>query len=109
MIDANNVNEILNSFLFGGLPGACGGLVLYIYGHKKGHYQNNKYIAKLLIEVLGASLTAAFLISLFGNANQKIVVAFLIGMFWSNIIQGIRSRVTGIIQAAIGNELKKGN
>ena len=108
MIEIDKIlSEVLIAVLTVGLPGAFGGLVIYLYGHKKGHYRNNKYMVKLMIEVLGASITASFLVSFVDQLQQKSAIAFIIGMFWSSIIQRTRAKITAIVNAAIGDAVKE--
>lgn len=101
------LSEQLSPIFVGGLPGAFGGIAIYIYGHKKGHYRNNKFRAKFFIEVFGASITAYFLTLMIDDGPKKAAIAFVIGMYWSNIIQRARTKITAIVDAALG-EVQKG-
>lgn len=91
--------------IYGTLPGALGGIVLFVYGYKKGHYRNNKYKIKLSIEVVGAAITATMLALLFPD-DYRIVAAFLIGLSWSGIIQMVRKKITATVSAALGEKFE---
>lgn len=95
--------------VFSIMPGCIGGLTLFLWGVKHGHYKNNKYFAKFLIEILGAMITASVVSSLFPLHNYKPFVAFSIGIAWSKIIQTLRNRITKLVIALIGDIEVGGN
>ena len=76
------------------LPGAAGGLVSFLAGLRVGNYKNNLFGRKCVLEIVGAMLTASFLVSFlslgFAGHDLKIVLAFAIGVGWAGIIQKIR-------------------
>src|SRR5262249_53310272 len=84
------------------LPGAAGGLASFLVGLKAGHYKNNKYMAKCSIETVGGAVTASSLVYFLRDSQYTWAFAFAIGAGWSQILQGIRGRVTRIIVAVIG-------
>ena len=83
------------------LPGGAGGLTSFLYALKRGHYKNNKYPRKFFIEILGAMLTATFLTKLISSNQYQYVVAYIIGICWSGIIQVLRTKITKIIEAVL--------
>jgi hypothetical protein len=91
--------------VYGALPGACGGVALFLYGYKTGHFKNNKYKIKFTVEVIGAATTAGFLAVIFPH-DYRIVAAFLIGISWSAIIQMARNKISKIVCAALGENLE---
>ena len=104
------IEEIINlktMFFFTILPGGAGGLVLFLFSLKKGRYRNNKYLAKFVIEILGAMLTASFLSTLITSSYYKPIAAFVVGIAWANIIQIIRGKITKIVEAALGETFER--
>jgi hypothetical protein len=93
---------IINILLYSFLPGLCGGVVSFVFALSKNHYKNNKYVIKLLTEILGASLTASFVTLSISNPIFQATLSFLIGVGWSRLIQLIRNKVTKIVEAILG-------
>lgn len=87
------------------VPGVCGGLGLFLYSLRTGHYKNNKYTVKLLIELLGAMLVASFLGPLFPE-KAVTIASFLLGLSWAAVIQTSRNKITKLAKALIGEELR---
>jgi hypothetical protein len=85
------------------LAGAAGGLTSFLAALRAQHYKNNKYIAKSVIEISGGAVTAVFLSYLFLETSYIWVIAFLIGSAWSQIVQRVRTRITRIVEAALGD------
>lgn len=86
--------------------GAAGGLLLFVYGIKTGHYKRNRYYRKLLVEIVGAALTA-HLASFFVAEDMQIPVGFCIGFTWTSTLQTLRLRVTKMIDrklTSVGGE-----
>ncbi len=100
-----NWNEIFQKLIFCSIPGFFAGLVLFIFSFSHNYYRNNKYIAKLLIEIIGATITSTFIASFFNTPFIQIVVAFCVGLGWTKVIQSIRSKITAIIEALISNKI----
>ena len=100
------VNDILPIVINCSLPGIAGGIVLFLWALKNNHYHNNKFIRKFSIELLGAMLTATFITMLFKQGTHQVPIAFIIGIGWSGIIQMLRTKVTKIIEAALGEKFK---
>jgi hypothetical protein len=92
--------------VFALLPGAAGGLASFLAGLKAQHYKNNKYIVKFGIEVIGGAMTASWLVYVLRENQYVYVFSFLIGTAWSQILQKIRTKVTRIIEAALGESTK---
>lgn len=86
------------------VPGACGGLGLFLFSLQKGHYKNNRYKAKLLIELLGAMIVASFVGPLFPE-KAIIFASFSVGLCWATIIQITRNKITKAVKALIGEEV----
>ncbi len=95
---------IMHVLLYTSMPGAAGGFALFLFGIKRGHYRNNKYIVKCTVEILGAAVTATFIGSFFPQ-SYRIGAGFLIGLTWVNIIQISRSKITKIVETALGEKL----
>ena len=86
----------------GFLPGFLGGFTTFLYALNKGHYKNNQYIQKLLLELFGGGITAFFSLLLFYDAGDfAYLVSFMIGLTWTKIIQTFREKITKIVKAAI--------
>jgi hypothetical protein len=83
--------------------GAAGGLISFLVALRQDHYKNDRYIKKSSIEVLGGAVTASCLVYVFRESQYVYVFAFLIGTAWSHIIQRIRSKITSIVEAALGD------
>jgi hypothetical protein len=94
--------DLLQIQLFVAL-GAAWGLTSFLVGLKQDHYKNNRYIKKSIIEVIGGAVTATCLVYVFRENQYIYVFAFLIGTAWSHIIQRLRSRITRIVEAALGD------
>lgn len=89
-------------FLLCVMAGAAGGLTSFLVGIRAQHYKNNKYFAKLTLEVLGGAITSGGLIYVIFDGNRYVFAfAFLAGTAWSQIIQNIRTKITDIIEAAL--------
>ena len=105
--------EVLSSFgttlLHATAPGGAGGLASFLFALKRGHYRNNKYTAKFLIEILGAMVTGTFVASFFGNWEYVAAVAFAVGLTWAQIIHVIRTKITKIVEAALGESFEGGS
>jgi hypothetical protein len=89
------------------LPGASGGLVSFLLALKARQYKNNRLIAKSTIEICGGAITAGFIAYLFIGSSYVWVLAFVIGTAWSQILQGVRARVTRMVLAALGEVVDK--
>ena len=88
-----------NPFISVVATGAAGAAANFLAGLGKGHYQHGGYVAKFSIEVAGGALTAT-LVALsvpFINPQIGLLVAFVIGSAWSNVIQVVRTRVTELV------------
>ncbi len=95
---------IINIITYSSLPGLGGGLALFLYAYSKNHYKNNKYKIKLVVELIGASITATFITMLITNPIYQSTAAFRIGLGWAKVIQIIRSKVTKLIELVIGED-----
>ena len=56
----------------------------------------------------GGSITVACLAYLLRDSQYVFVFAFLIGTAWSHILQKIRTKVTKVVEAALGDAGKGG-
>lgn len=91
--------------MFSTAPGACGGVVLFSFSLRVGHYKNNRYVRKLIIELLGAMLVASFVGPLFPE-KAVVFASFAIGLSWATVIQIARNKITKVVKAAIGEEIR---
>ena len=96
---------ITSIFFLSSVSGCAGGVAMFVLGLKKGHYKNNKYITKLIIEIVGATLTASFITVFISSNTYKFGAAFLIGAAWANILQITREKITTIVEVALGEKL----
>lgn len=85
------------------LCAVAGGAVAFCLGLKRGHYRNNRYIAKAFLEMAGAAVTGLVLASSLPVALPRALVAFSIGVAWSAVVQTIRTRITAIVEGVLGN------
>lgn len=99
------LRDIGPTLVFSTAPGACGGVGLFLFSLRAGHYKNNRYVSKLIIELVGAMLVASFVGPLF---PEKVVVfaSFATGLSWATVIQVARSKITKTVKAAIGEEIR---
>jgi hypothetical protein len=88
--------------------GAAGGLTSFLVALKQDHYKNDRYIKKSSIEILGGAVTATCLVYVFRENQYVYAFSFLIGTAWSQIIQKIRTKITSIVEAALGDTLPRG-
>jgi len=93
--------QIALVLLISTLPGGLGGLATFLYGIKRGHFKNNKYLAKLTIEVVGGMLVASFV-----AFEPRPLVGFAVGLSWSGLIQIIRAKITAYVEGALGQSFK---
>ena len=99
--------DLLRLQLFVAL-GAAGGLTSFLVALKQDHYKNDHYIRKSSIEVVGGAITATCLVYAFQENQYVYVFTFLIGTAWSHIIQRIRSKITSIVEAVLGDVSHRG-
>jgi hypothetical protein len=104
-LESELIHRIISTVLYTTAPGAAGGLVSFLLALKRGHYRNNKYLAKFSIEVIGAMVTASFLSALITSHSYQPTVAFLIGIGWTGIIQLARAKITKIVEVALGEKI----
>jgi hypothetical protein len=83
--------------------GAAGGLASFLLALKQNKYKNNRYLRKSGIEVVGGAVTAACLVYAFRGNTLVPVFAFLVGTAWSQILQRLRSKITRLVEAALGD------
>ncbi len=88
--------------------GAAGGLTSFLVALKQDHYKNNRHIKKACIEIFGGAVTATCLVYIFRENRYVYVFTSLIGTAWSHIIQRIRSKITSIVEAALGDSSPRG-
>ena len=100
-----DINSFLELFLHLGLPGFFGGAASFLFALKKGHYKNNKYAAKIAIEMIGAVVTAVFLLQTFSREGYTVALSFAVGFAWSDLLQALRSRITSFVL----NEIEHNN
>src|SRR5438128_7841948 len=96
-------DQIIPILLFSTGPGGCGGIAAFLYSLRKGHYQNNKYKVKLLIEISGAMIVASFVGPLFPH-KTIVFMSFAVGLAWTAIIHVASSKINKIVKAAIGED-----
>jgi len=94
-------NKIIPYIILATIPGGIGGLTCFLYGYKKGLYRNNMYIRKICIELLGAMFVSTFISFVITNKYLP-VVAFILGLFWTNVIQLLRVKITSFVEVLIG-------
>ncbi|MGG5572473.1 hypothetical protein [Vibrio diazotrophicus] len=108
MIDTVELIRFLTSkSMIEGYCGALGGLASFLLAIKKGHYKNNRYVMKFLVEVFGAAITTYFVMEVLDIQKFSTGVAFFVGTGWAAIIEGIRTRITAMVNAALGDQLGK--
>lgn len=90
----------INMLLINFIPGVFGGCIIFLYGLKSGHHRNNKYVAKLTLEISGASITAIFIGQFFSSLSPQLQIAFsfCIGVGWVKIIQMTRNNITKMVK-----------
>ena len=80
------------------LSGACGGLVLFLFSYRGGHYKNNKILRKFLLEIIGGALTASFvggtLLSPYVAGFNLWGISFALGISWVGIVEMLRTAIT---------------
>lgn len=99
------LENIVPTLVFSAAPGACGGVGLFLFSLRVGHYKNNRYVRKLIIELLGAMLVASFVGPLFPE-KAVVFASFAIGLSWATVIQVARNKITKVVKAAIGEEIR---
>ena len=87
------------------LPGAAGGLAIFLYAIRRGRIRNNKHVRKALLDVGGAMLVASFVALPFGplpeHSTRVMLASFIAGLFWTNTIEIIRERLTQMVLVAL--------
>ena len=94
-------------FLFDRLaPALAAGVLLFVWGLKIGRIRNNKYVAKFIVDVVGASTTGVMVSVLVDRASVggvpdgvhlRSLVAFAVGLCWSEVVHWLRRWITGIV------------
>jgi hypothetical protein len=84
------------TLLLSSLPGAIGGLALFIYGLKNGRIKNDQHFAKAVLEILGGFLVASFV-----AFEPRPLVGFGVGLSWSGVIHLVRQKLTGVVLAVL--------
>lgn len=100
----DSLNQIV---IYSCLPGCAGGITAFLFAIKKGHYRNNKYFSKFSVEIIGALLTALFLSMHVTSLTNRTILAFALGVAWSGVIQIIRTKITKIVEAILGESLER--
>ena len=87
------------------IAGAAGGILCVLYGIKTGHFKEKQF-RKAIVEILGGAITASLLVFVFRTLDDsaRIPICGCIGLGWSRIIQAIRTRVTNVVLAALGQD-----
>lgn len=85
------------------MPGAAGGVTVFLLGVHQGHYKNNHYVKKLILEICGACITATFLSPLISTDLNPPAISFLIGLAWVSIAHTMRTKITALVEAALGS------
>jgi len=88
------IGQLVLVLLVSTLPGGLGGLTSFLYGLQQGHFRNNKYLNKLILEVVGGMLVASFI-----AFKPYPAVGFAVGLSWSGLIHIIRKKITAVVQA----------
>lgn len=106
---AENATVILKYVLESpAVAGAAGGLAWFLCNVQLGRIRNDKHVRKAVLEVVGGMMTGLFLSFSLGHLPQRIV-AFVMGLCWSEVAQRIRAKVTTIVVAALSNQARSGN
>ena len=100
-----SIDTIRDLLLLPTVLGSFGGLGLFLFSLKNGHYRNNRLIRKLLIELCGGALVATFVGPIFPEKAVSIG-SFCAGLTWAGVIQVLRNKITKIVKALIGEEFK---
>ena len=85
------------------IPGLAAGIALFIYAYSRNYYKNNKYFIKLIVELIGAAITATFIAIYFNDPLVQITIAFCVGLSWVRILQLIRKKITKVIEVILGD------
>lgn len=101
-MNINPLDNVINIFSHSFLPGLAGGVVLFVYGFSKNQYKNGRLFEKLIIELVGSSITATFITLSIVNPIWQSIIAFCIGIGWARLIQLIRNKITKIVEAILG-------
>ena len=101
--------EVINLSI-AAMSGAIGGLALFLFSLRRGHYKNNYFKKKAAIEIAGAFCVAPFIGTHFGaldnNLYRLLLASFVSGTCWSIILQVFRSKVTKFIEALLGEKFQ---
>lgn len=99
--------EITDVLLYNSIPGFLGGITLVCFNLLSGHYKNNKYLQKLLLELTGATITASIIPLLLDSLSGKtmFLISFILGICWATVVKIIRNKITNIVKAAIGGNI----
>jgi len=89
--------------LHSSLPGAFGGLACFLLGLKRGHYRNNKYVAKVTLEILGGTIVASFV-----AFSPNPLLGFAVGLSWASILQIVRVKITQVVRASLEKRIDQG-
>jgi hypothetical protein len=91
--------------------GAGGGLANFVLGVRRGHHRNNHRVRKGCLEIAGGALVALPLgvkgLHEGGLSILLAVLAFAVGVGWAGIVQSLRSRVTRVVEALLGETSKE--
>lgn len=98
------IQIILPILISSTLPGVFGGIALFLFSLRNGHYKNNRYPAKLLLELLGAGVVASFVGQLFPE-KAIIFASFGVGLCWATIVQITRTKITKAVKLLIGEDI----
>jgi hypothetical protein len=91
--------QLKAGFLLSSLPGAAGGLALFLYSLKNGRLKNNKHLSKATIEVLGGLLVASFV-----AFEPRPLIGFGVGLTWSGVVHVVRQKITVTVRAVLSTK-----
>jgi hypothetical protein len=88
------------------MPGAGGAFAWFLVGIQRGRLRNDRLVRKALLECLGGCTVASFLAyplaPLFTATSPITAVSFLVGAYWSHIMQVLRVQFTNHFTNQIG-------
>ncbi len=98
------MQDLWNLLLVATLPSIAGGLSSFWYGLRRGHYRNNKFKRKAVLECIGAATVGSGIAIAFVPLPQMMALTFFAaGVCWSGLIQLVRKKVDAVFKAIFGD------
>ena len=101
-------DQIITLALYAAVPGGAGGVATFLAALQRSKNDSDRNAQRFLVEVLGATVTATFVTGLIplDVLGLKISAAFAIGTAWAAVLEVLKSRITRIVEAALGVALE---